>query len=67
MGMIMPSPPTRSPNMTDEEWQTFVSEYRITILVPLEVHLRERARLAHIGLTLLLPIAVIVAMVWFRL
>ncbi|MFA5767824.1 MAG: hypothetical protein WC919_07950 [Candidatus Paceibacterota bacterium] len=53
--------------MTDEEWQTFVSEYRITILVPLEVHLRERARLANIGLMLLLPIAVIVAMIWLRL
>ncbi|MFA5766925.1 MAG: hypothetical protein WC919_03315 [Candidatus Paceibacterota bacterium] len=63
----MPSPPVRSPNMTDEEWQTFVDEYRIVVLVPLEMHLRERAKLANIGLILLIPIAIIVAMVWLRL
>jgi hypothetical protein len=53
--------------MTDEEWQTFVDEYRIVVLVPLEMHLRERAKLANIGLILLIPIAIIVAMVWLRL
>jgi hypothetical protein len=53
--------------MTDEEWQTFIGEYRITILVPLEVHLRERARLANIGLILLIPMITAITIIWFSL
>jgi hypothetical protein len=64
MGMIMPDSPARPPDVNDEQWQKFMSEYHITVLVPLEVHLRERARLVKIILVMLIPSAAIIIAAW---
>ena len=61
MGMIMPSPPVRQPDTTDDEWRIFLNRYRAEVITPIGQYVYKQAALAKLGLVAIALVAALLA------